>query len=70
VLKSLFSSAVMAFSIWLIKPETITLTILSIVGGSLIYFAVLILIKGLSKGELNFFVNFARDNIRRITGIT
>lgn len=70
VLKSLFSSAVMAFSIWLIKPEAITLTIISIVGGALIYFAVLILIKGLSKGELSFFVNFIKDNIKRITGIT
>ena len=70
VLKSLFSSVIMAFSIRLITPEAITLTLISIVGGALIYFAMLILLKGLSKEEIIFFVNFTRDNIKRITRIT
>lgn len=68
IFKSIFSSAIMASCIWLINPESIALTIISILGGALIYLAVLILIKGLNKEEITFFINFVKDNIKRVSG--
>jgi len=66
MLKGIFSSAVMALCIWLIHPESIALVIGSIFAGALIYFAVLLLVKGLHKEEITFFIKFAKDNIKRI----
>lgn len=64
VLKSTLVSAIITLCIWLINPESITLVIISIFAGALIYFGGLLLIKGLSKSEVVFFVNFAKDNFK------
>ena len=42
--------------------------VLSVVPGAVIYFAVLLALRGLSKGELTFFAGFVKDNLRK-TGL-
>ncbi len=66
MLKSVFASLVMALCIWLINPESIALIIVSIFAGILVYFGVLLLVRGLSKGETAFFVNFLKDTLGRL----
>jgi O-antigen/teichoic acid export membrane protein len=66
ILKSAIASAIMALCIYLFDPSSGTEVIISIVGGILIYFGVLLIIKGLSKSEIRFFLNFVRENLRRI----
>lgn len=66
MLKSAITSAIMVLCIWLFHPASLTGVLISILGGILIYFGVLLMIKGLSKSEINFFLNFARENLRKI----
>jgi len=66
--KSLVSAAVMALCIRLIGPEGLWPVLLSIPLGGVIYFAVLLALRGLSKGELTFFAGFVKDNLRK-TGL-
>ncbi len=66
ILKSILASSIMTLCLWLINPESITLVIISIFAGVLIYFGGLLLIKGISKSEIAFFVSFTNDNLRRI----
>jgi len=66
IAKSIFASAVMALSLWLINPQSTVWVIISILAGALIYFVVLLAIKGLSKQEIAFFTNFVKDNLRKI----
>ncbi len=72
ILKSVLSSGIMAICIWLINPQSIAWILASIFIGIVVYFVVLLLIKGLSKEERTFFVNFSKDNLklrkRRVTG--
>lgn len=67
--KSVIASVIMTLCIWLIHPESIAMVIGTIFAGAAIYFAVLLLVKGLSKEEITFFVTFAKDNIKRIPGV-
>jgi O-antigen/teichoic acid export membrane protein len=60
IAKSFFASAVMAFCIWLISPNSIAAVVISIFAGAVIYFAVLLLIRTLSKEELAFFINLLK----------
>ncbi len=64
--KSIFSSGIMALCIWLINPESISMIIVSILAGIIIYFGMIMLIKGLSRQEMKFFATFIRDNIRKM----
>lgn len=64
IVKSLFSSAIMALCIWLIKPESLSMVIISIVVGITVYFGILIIIRGFSKTELSFFRSFIRNSVR------
>ena len=66
MLKAILASAIMTLCIWLINPESITLVIISIFAGVIIYFGGLLSVKGLSKSEIAFFVNFAKDSLRKI----
>jgi len=61
IVKSIFASAVMAVCIWLISPNSIATVVISIPAGAIVYLAVLLLIKTLSKGELAFFINFLKN---------
>ena len=65
-LKAILVSAIMTLCIWFINPESITLVIISIFAGVIIYFGGLLLMKGLSKSEIAFFVNFAKESLRKI----
>jgi O-antigen/teichoic acid export membrane protein len=64
--KSVAASVIMALCVWLMHPETIAWVIISIILGALIYFAALMLMKGFSKGEISFFINLVKDNLRKI----
>lgn len=64
--KSLVSAGIMALCIGLIHPQSLWPVLICIVLGAVIYFAVLMALKGLSKGELIFFAGFVRDNLRKI----
>lgn len=64
--KSIALSGIMAFCIWLVNPHSVVAVSVSIAVGIVGYFAVLILIGGLSRSELRFFWAFARDNLRRV----
>lgn len=66
IAKSIFSSGIMALSIWLMNPQSIAILIISIFAGVAVYFSVLLLIKGLSKEELAFFATFIKDSMRKI----
>jgi len=66
ILKSILSSLIMAICIWLISPESIAWIIASIFIGVVVYFVVLLLIRGLSKEERTFFVNFSKENLKKL----
>ena len=61
ILKSVFSAAVMALCIRWFNPQSTALIVAAIFGGAVIYFGVLLLIRGLSKEERAFFLNFVRE---------
>lgn len=66
IVKSIFASAIMVVCIWLINPDSIATVVISIFVGAVVYFAVLLLVKALSKEELAFFINFLKNNMRKI----
>lgn len=66
IAKSILASGVMALCIWLINPESIAMVITSILAGIVIYFGVLLLLRGLSREEIKFFAGFIRDNIGKV----
>ena len=51
----------MALIIWIIRPETIIMVILSIIIGIIVYFGTLILMRGFSKFEWEFFISFLKE---------
>jgi O-antigen/teichoic acid export membrane protein len=65
ILKSFVSSSVMALLIWLIKPETILMILFSIAVGIIVYFGILIVIRGFSKTELAFFKSFVERSVKQ-----
>ena len=69
ILKSIFSSTIMVVCIWLINPASIISVLISILLGILVYFSVLLIIKGLNKTEINFFINFFRSNVIKMRAI-
>jgi O-antigen/teichoic acid export membrane protein len=65
ITKSVLASAVMAFAIWLYKPWGIIEVIISIFIGIIIYFAMILVLKGFEQRELNFIKNRIRFNIKK-----
>jgi O-antigen/teichoic acid export membrane protein len=55
IVKSLIASGVMSASIWAIGPEGTLATVLTILTGTVIYGAILLLLKGFTKEEFKFF---------------
>ena len=53
--KSLFASAVMSAAVWFISPEGTVSTLLTVALGVVIYGAVIILLKGFTRNEYEFF---------------
>jgi len=68
MVKSALASGLMALGIWLINPQTLQMLLVAIVAGIIIYFGILILIKGFSKAEMTFFAEFVRNNFKAIMG--
>ena len=55
ILKSLAASAGMGLVIWWVNPLRIWYIILMVLAGAAIYFGILILLKSITRGELDFF---------------
>ncbi len=54
IVKSLIASGVMAMAVLAFAPEAAYEVVLSVIGGGIIYFIVLFLIKGIEKAEIRF----------------
>jgi O-antigen/teichoic acid export membrane protein len=63
--KSIASSVIMSLCIWLINPQSLKALIISMFLGVIVYFAVLLAIKGFTKNEMAFFANFVKRNLRK-----
>jgi O-antigen/teichoic acid export membrane protein len=61
ILKSVLASAIMAFAIWLLKPMSITMVIISIPLGAIIYSAIILLLRGFNKNELELLKQLLRE---------
>ena len=66
IFKSIFSSTIMVVCIRLINPVSIISVLISILLGILVYFSVLLIVRGLNKTETSFFINFLRSNVIKI----
>jgi O-antigen/teichoic acid export membrane protein len=64
--KSILASGVMTLCIWLIDPYSIWMVIVCIIAGIIIYFGVLLLLRGLSRQEIEFFVAFIKSNVKKV----
>jgi O-antigen/teichoic acid export membrane protein len=66
IMKSVLASAVMAGAIWLYKPWGITEVVIAILLGIIVYFAIILVLKGFSKNELSMikelFLGFRKRN--------
>lgn len=60
IAKSVISSAVMGFVIWVLGPTGPAGIVIAVLMGTSIYFALLILLKGFSKDEYAFFKNMVK----------
>lgn len=60
ILKSLLASILMSFFVILANPSGIVNLILTIFVGTIIYFAILLLLKSFKKSEVNFFTSFLK----------
>jgi hypothetical protein len=65
ILKSFISASIMTVCIWLIKSESIFQVAVAIIIGIIVYFAVLVLIRGFSRQEFSFFTSFIRNTFKR-----
>jgi O-antigen/teichoic acid export membrane protein len=65
ILKSFISASIMTVCIWLIKSESIFQVAVAIIIGIIVYFAVLVLVRGFSRQEFSFFTSFIRNTFKR-----
>lgn len=65
ILKSLLASTMMSLVLLYIAPQGAVYTILTIVAGVLIYSVVLILLKGFSKTEFEFFKGLLKNSFKK-----
>lgn len=66
IIKSVLSSIAMTLVIWAINPAGIAQLLLSIVVGATIYFAILLLLRGFSRSEIQFFFKLFKETVGRI----
>jgi len=64
IIKSILASAVMSTAIWLFKPSGVTEVIIAILLGIIIYFAMILVLKGFNKRELYLLKDLARFKSR------
>ena len=60
IVKSLIASGAMAIGIWAFAPEAAYEVVLSVIGGAIIYFIMLFLIRGIEKAEIRFLLQVLR----------
>ena len=64
--KSIVASVVMTAAVWAFSPVGATQILLAIVMGAAVYFAVLFILKGFTKGEIQFFRQLFKDTARGV----
>ena len=65
IAKSVFASLVMLAFLLIAKPQSALMVLVSIILGILIYFGILIIVRGLDREELVFFFNIAKNILKR-----
>ena len=65
VAKSVAASLVMSVCLYVIAPDSVAGILTSIVAGTLVYFAALFALKGISTTEVKFFVSVGRSFLQR-----
>jgi len=62
ILKSLISSSIMAFVVWKLNPIGAVNILISIVVGAVVYFGVLVLLRGITKNEYGFLRGIVKNH--------
>lgn len=68
ILKSIAAASVMGLCVWLIDPQSLVWLLASIAIGIIVYFGILLALRGLSRGEIKFFINLLVGSLNRIKG--
>lgn len=63
ILKNIASSSLMAAVIWLIHPTSLLMTLICIPIGTIVYFVILIILRGLSSNEIQIFLDAIKKTI-------
>jgi O-antigen/teichoic acid export membrane protein len=66
ITKSVLASGLMALAIWAFQPVGALRIALSVVFGAAIYFAVLLLLRGFTKAETGFVIQFFKETVRLV----
>jgi len=64
IIKSVFAASIMAICLLLMNPSSLIYLLASIILGIIIYFSIIILIKGINKKELFFLSNLVKKSIK------
>jgi O-antigen/teichoic acid export membrane protein len=62
IVKSVIASIVMSLVVWLMAPVSQTYTILTVIAGVVVYGVALVLLKGFTRTEFQFFKELLRNN--------
>jgi O-antigen/teichoic acid export membrane protein len=60
IIKSLIASVIMSAGVWLMRPQSLIATFITVIAGAVIYGVVLVLLRGFSRTELRFFKGLLR----------
>jgi O-antigen/teichoic acid export membrane protein len=60
IIKSLIASVIMSAGVWLMRPQSLLATFITVIIGVVIYVVVLVLLRGFSRTELKFFQGLLR----------
>ncbi|MCP4607491.1 MAG: oligosaccharide flippase family protein [Planctomycetes bacterium] len=66
IIKSIFSSVVMAGAIWAINHICMENVVLSVVIGIIVYFAILFLVRGINRTEVQFILLLLKETARAV----
>jgi O-antigen/teichoic acid export membrane protein len=66
IIKSVLASGLMVLAIWAFQPVGAPKIVLSVVFGAAIYFVALFLLRGFTKAETDFVIQFFKDTVRLV----
>jgi O-antigen/teichoic acid export membrane protein len=61
ITKYIIASLVMCLMVWMIKPNTVSMVLLTVMIAIMLYFTLLIISKGLKKDEIMLFINYKNN---------